>query len=116
MLTELSGENFRGNGPLAEQNNKTERARELGIKTVREEIGKGNQITALGLHYTQEQDIRYPRPPFKGMPSYAIKGLTESKQTSTKTKQQAEQIGKQVRQNPTLNKQTNNNNNENLTQ
>ena len=43
----------------------------------------------------------------RGCISYAIKGLTESKQTSTKTKQQAEQIGKQVRQNPTLNKQTN---------
>ena len=114
---ESSGENFQGNGPLAEQNDKTKRLRELGIKTVREEIGKGNQITALGLHHTgaghQTSDI--PGLPLRERISYAIKGLTESKQTSTKTKQQSEQMGKQVRQNPALNKQTNkqtsNNNN-----
>ena len=42
-----------------QKNDKTERARGLGLKTS-ERIGKGNQMTAL--RFQTGEDIRYPRP------------------------------------------------------
>ena len=47
-----------------QKNDKAERVRGLGRKA-REEIGKGNQMTALRFQ-TGVGNIRHPRPPFGG--------------------------------------------------